>query len=138
MAKRPFSVTLSIWLVLILTTWNALRLWTSIAWRDVLVEYPLRMPPAASAVAGGLWFIIGGILAWGLWRDKMWTAKWLRIAALCYSAWYWSERLVWENPQPNSTFAAAATLACLTLIFIATKSMSREAYERNTENPATE
>ena len=136
--KRPFPVTLTIWLVLMLAIWNLLRAWTSIAWQGILTEYAVRMPPNVSAIVGALWFIIGAILVWGIWQEKAWGAKLLPGAAAGYSVWYWSERLIWQNPHPNVQFAIVANLACLILIYFTLKSLSREAYERNTENPAIE
>lgn len=136
--KRPPSVTLALWLVLILTAWNALRTWTSITWQAVLLEYSIRMSPVIGTIVGLLWFIIGGILAFGIWRKKAWGAKLLIGAAAGYTVWYWSERLIWQNPRPNVPFAVVMNLVGLLVIFFAWRSLSREAYERNTENPATE
>lgn len=138
MVKRPLLVTLALWLVLIFSAWNALKAWTAIAWRDVLVEYSVQMSPALTAGMGVFWFIIGLVAAWGIWQKKTWSAKWLPGAAVGYTAWYWSERLAWQNPRPNMIFAILATLACLLLVTVASKTLSREAYERNTENQATE
>lgn len=59
-------------------------------------------------------------------------------AAAGYSVWYWSERLLLQNPRPNVVFAAIVHLACFFLIYFTSKSLSREAYERNIENPAIE
>jgi hypothetical protein len=136
--KRPVSVTLTLWLVLILAIWNAVRAWTSIAWREVLLEYAVRQPPIAGILAGGLWFIMGLVLAWGIWRKKAWSGKWLPAAAAGYIFWYWFERFLWQNPRPNAPFAAAIQLAAAILVYSALKSLSREAYERNTENQTTE
>lgn len=136
--KRPFPVTLTIWLVLMLASLNALRFWTSIAWQDVLIEFSNNMSPIFSAVLGGLWFIIGITLLFGLWQGKSWSAKWLLVAAAGYTVWYWSERFIWQNSRPNVVFAVLVNLACFIVIYFASKSLSREAYERNTENPATE
>ncbi|MBN8657021.1 MAG: hypothetical protein J0M11_14885 [Anaerolineae bacterium] len=136
--KRTLPVTLTLSLVLILTSWNALRAWTSIVWRDVLTEFGATLPPNISAAIGILWFIIGDILVWSIWKKKAWSAKMLLGVAAGYSVWYWSERLFWQNPRPNTIFAVFVQLACFTLIYITLKSLSREAYERNSENPATE
>lgn len=135
--KRSLSVTLTLSLVLILTSWNALRAWTSIAWRDVLTEFGTSISPQVSAAIGTLWFIIGGILVWSIWQKKVWSVKMLLGAAAGYSIWYWSERLLWQNPRPNVVFAVTVHLACFILIYFTSKSLSREAYERNIENPAT-
>lgn len=136
--KRPFSVTLTLWLVLILASWNALRAWTSIAWQEVLVEYSAHLPPTISAIVGTIWFIIGFILVWSIWKKKAWSIKLLIWAAAGYTVWVWGERLIWQNPRPNTPFAIVVNLVCLTIIYFASKSLSREAHERNTENPAIE
>lgn len=136
--KRPIPVTLTLWLVLILATWNALQVWTSIAWREVLLEFGVRQPPIVGTVAGGFWFISGLGLALGIWRNKTWSTKWLPVAAAGYIFWYWIERFLWQNPQPNTPFVVAIHLAAAILVYHSFKSMSREAYERNTENQTTE
>jgi len=138
MMKRPFAVTLTIWLVLILASWNVLRAWTSIAWQNVMMEFSAQLPPMISAIAGILWFLVGSVLLIGMWQKKVWSAKLLLGAAAAYTVWYWSERFIWQNPRPNIPFAVVANLVCLIIIYFASKSLSREAYERNTENPEVE
>ncbi|GAB4398540.1 MAG: hypothetical protein OHK003_21020 [Anaerolineales bacterium] len=136
--KRPFTVTLTIWLVLILASWNALRAWTSIAWQTILMEFSVQLPPMINTISGILWFLTGIVLLIGVWQKKAWSAKLLLGAATGYTVWYWSERLIWQNPRPNVLFAILVNLACLIVTYFASKSLSREAYERNTENPETE
>lgn len=136
--NRPAIVTLTGWLVLILASWNALRAWTSLAWSQVLIEYSVRLSPTVSAGIATVWTIIGLLLAWGIWQNKAWSANLLLILAAGYTAWYWIERLIWQAPRPNVTFTIMMNLAWLAIIFFATKSLSREAYERNTENQTTE
>jgi hypothetical protein len=136
--NRPAIVTLTGWLVLMLASWNALRAWTSLAWSQVLIEFSVRLSPTVSAAVAIFWAIAGLLLAWGIWQNKAWSAKLLPILAAGYTAWYWIERLIWQAPRPNVPFAVMMNLAWLTIIFFATKSLSREAYERNTENQTTE
>lgn len=136
--KRPFPVTLSIVLVLFLTSWNALRAWTSIAWQETLSEFAVQMLPIFSAGIGFLWFAIGTALFIGTWQKKAWSAKLLRGVAAGYTIWYWSERFLWQNPRANIPFTLVINLACLMIIYLASKSLLREAYERNIENPETE
>lgn len=136
--KRPFSVTLSMWLVLILASWNALRAWTSLAWQDVLIEFSTQVPPTLIAFASLFWLMIGIVVWFGLWQKKAWSKNLLLGAATGYTVWYWSERLIWQNPRLNIPFAVFVNLVCLIVIYFAFKSLSREAYERNIENPAIE
>lgn len=136
--RRSFSVTLTLWLVLITITWNIIRLWTSLAWSGVLVEFSARLAPRVSASMGGIWIIVGGILYWGIWQEKAWSGKMLLGTAAGYTVWYWGERLFFQNPRPNAMFAVIVNLGLLILIFFASKSLSREAYERKNENPGIE
>lgn len=132
--KRAISVTLTLWVVLIIITWNIIRLWTSLAWGAVLTEFSVRLAPTVSAVMGGLWVFIGCVLYFGIWQEKAWAGKMLLGTAAGYTVWYWSERLFFQNPRPNTLFAVIVNLGLLVLILFATKSLSREAYERKIEN----
>ena len=136
--KRPFSVTLGILLVLILAFWNALRAWTALAWQDVLTEFSARMPATLIVFASLFWLMIGIVILLGIWQKKARSKNLLLGAAAGYTVWYWSERLIWQNPRPNIPFAVIINLACLIVIYFISKSLSREAYERNIENPAIE
>lgn len=135
--KRPLIVTLTYWMVLILSAWNALRAWTYFAWRDILSEYKASIPPMVGTGIAIVWVIIGMILAWGIWQKKPWNANLLLGVSAGYSVWYWSERLFWQSPHANVPFAIFVNLVCLIIIVFARKLLLREAYERNIENPGT-
>jgi hypothetical protein len=124
-------------LVLTLSAWNGLRLWTALAWRNVLTEFSASPPPIITAVSGAVWMVAGFILFWSIWQKKAWAGKLLVGIASGYSVWYWSERLLWQNPHPNWSFAVIVNLAAFAFILLTVKSLSREAYERENENPAT-
>ena len=134
MSKHPFRVTLLLWLVLILTTWNALRLWTAIAWHNMLNKFSAQ-PTTIIAVSGAFWMFTGIVLLWSIWQKKAWAAKLLIGASAGYTVWYWSERLVWESPHPNWLFAVIVNLVLLVFILFVTKSLTREAHEQKIENP---
>lgn len=136
--KRPLPVTLAFWAVLILTIWNTLKASTFIAWSAALDEFSTRHPPIIGAASGIIWALTGLTLAWGLRRGDRWTAKALPVAAIGYILWYWVERLAWQPPRANPPFVIFLDIATLILVFGASKSLSREAYERNNENPAVE
>jgi hypothetical protein len=136
--KRSFSVTLTLWAVLITITWNIIRVWTALAWSSVLTEFSARLAPTVSAGIGGIWVVIGGILYFGIWQEKAWAGKMLFGTAAGYTVWYWSERLFFQNPRPNIMFAVIVNLGLFIIIYFANKSISREAYERENENPGIE
>jgi hypothetical protein len=135
MSKPPFRVTLLLWLVLFLTAWNALRLWTAIAWHNVLNEFSTQPISTITAVSGAFWMVTGIILLWSIWQRKAWAAKLLLGASAGYTVWYWCERLIWQNPHPNWPFAVIVNLVLIVFILFTTKSLTREAHERKIENP---
>jgi len=135
MNKPTLRVTLLLLLVLSLTMWNGLRLWTSLAWQPALNEFSARPSPIVTAFSGAVWVITGAFLLWSILQKKSWAVKLLLGAAAGYTVWYWTERLVWQNPHPNWLFAVIVNLAVLVFILFNIKSLSREAYERKIENP---
>ncbi|MBI3161761.1 MAG: hypothetical protein HYZ23_04595 [Chloroflexi bacterium] len=135
MNKHPFRVTLLLWLVLCLTAWNAVRLWTALAWQNTLNEFSAQPAPAITALSGGLWLTVGIVLAWGIWQKKAWARILLLGATGSYTVWYWSERLIWQGPRPDWLFAVVVNLAGIIFILFTTKSLTREAYERAIEHP---
>jgi hypothetical protein len=135
MTKLSFRVTLLYCLVLTLTAWNGLRLWTALAWQNTLTEFSASPPPIILAISGAFWMVTGIILLWSIWQRKAWAATLLVGVAAGYPVWYWGERLIWQNPQPNWLFAVIVNLALLIFILFTSKLLAREAHERKNENP---
>ena len=138
MIKLPLRVTLLLLMVLSLTTWNALRLWTSLNWQNILNEFSARPSPTVTALSGGIWAATGIFLVWSILQKKAWAGKLLLGAAAGYTVWYWFERLVWQNPHPNWIFAVIVNLAAIIFILFNIKTLSREAYEQKIENPTVD
>jgi hypothetical protein len=138
MNKLPFRVTLLHLLVLTLSAWNGLRLWTALTWHNVLDEFSAQPTSAIVASSGAIWMVVGILLMWSIWQKKAWSAKLLLGASAGYSVWYWSERLIWQTPHPNWLFAVIVNLALLVFILFTAKLLMREAHERKNENPKIE
>jgi multisubunit Na+/H+ antiporter MnhE subunit len=84
------------------------------------------------------WLVIGLFLFWSIQQGKAWATHFLLGTTAAYSVWYWTERLVWQNPHPNWQFAVIVNLALILFILYSKKSLAREAYERKIENPKIE
>ncbi len=138
MNKQPLRVTLLLLLVLSIMMWNGLRLWTSLAWRNVLNEFSARESPAIMAVSGAVWILLGMLLIWAILQKKAWAAKLLIGTAAGYTVWYWCERLLWQSPHSNWLFAVILNLVLLAFILFTIKPITREAYERKSENQKVE
>jgi hypothetical protein len=106
--------------VLMLMAWNVIRIWTAIAWYDVLQEFAPRPGAVYTATSGAVWLAVGIYLLWCLWQDKAWAAQTLLGAAAAYSAWYWTDRLVLQGPRSNWAFALLVNLVLLAYVILMT------------------
>ena len=126
-------------MVLIFTCWNALRAWTFLAWQSVLIEFSASLQPGMGAILAIFWTLVGVILIAGIWQKKAWSLKMLPWAAAGYTVWVWSERLfIFQQGGLDTGFTVVLNLVWLVFTYFVTKSLSREAYERNIEKSETE
>jgi hypothetical protein len=116
--KRPFGVTLLLWLVLSLTVWGAVRLLATLRWWDVLNEFGARLSPLYLSTTGAGWVAAGVALLWGLFGAKLWVSRAIPIAISLWLVQYWVERLFFESSRANLPFALIASLLLLAVTFM--------------------
>jgi len=128
----PFRVTVLIWMVLTLTVWNALRLWTAITWRHPLAEFTARPGPLYVGLSGAFWVLAGLFILWSLWNGSAWRRRLLIAGAFLYTLWYWGDRLLFQAGRPDWLFSAVVNLLLLLHVLYTLNSgyFRREAYER--------
>jgi len=68
--KRPFGVTLLLWLVLSLSAWGLVRLLAALRAWDVLYEFGARLSPPYLSITGAGWAVAGGVLLWSLFSGR--------------------------------------------------------------------
>ena len=124
--KRPFGVTLLLWMVLSLSVWGAIRLCAALRWWHVLYEFDARLSPLYLAIMGAGWVLAGGILLWSMWSGKKWAHWAIPISISLWLVEYWSERLFFQSPRANLPFALFASVLLLILIITIT-------FNRNTK-----
>ena len=125
--KRPFGVTLFLWLVLILSAWGAIRLFATLRWWHVLYEFDARLSPLYLSIMGAGWVIAGGVLLWNIWSGKAWARWAIPVSIGIWLLEYWIERLFFQSPRANLPFALIAS--ALSLILTLTITLNR-----NTKN----
>ena len=116
--KRPFSVTILLWLVLSLTVWSGLRLYSAIAWWKTLLEFASPPGPFYIAVSGVVWFVTSIMLLWGMWQTKTWIRYALLGAGAVFTVWFWCDRLLLQASHANWPFMLGATALLLILVMI--------------------
>jgi hypothetical protein len=102
-------------MVLILTAWNAIRLGASIANWDLLKEFAPRPGPIYIAASASFWTFYGLALWMALRRRNPRSKSASAIFMLGYAAWWWADRLLLQTPSPNWPFALALTIFLLML-----------------------
>ncbi|MEO8357079.1 MAG: hypothetical protein ABI621_14290 [Chloroflexota bacterium] len=116
--KRPFGVTLLLWLVLSLSVWGLLRFSAALRWWDVLYEKDARLSPLYLSITGAGWLAAGVVLLLGIWMGKRWVHTAIPVSILVWLAEYWVERLFFQAPRANLPFmiVASAVLLMVTLL----------------------
>ena len=111
--KRPFGVTLLLWLVLSLSAWGALRLLSTLRWWDVLKEFGARLSPLYLSITGAGWVLVGAVLLWSIFSGKPWTRLAIPLSIFLWLMEYWIERIFFESPRANLFFALIASVLLL-------------------------
>lgn len=114
--RRPLSVTLLLWLVLSLTAWGAVRLIAALRFWNMLNEFEARLSPWYLFLTGAGWVAVGAVLLWGLFGGKLWAARAILASIAVWIVQYWIERIFFQAPRANISFAIFVTL----LLFIVT------------------
>lgn len=121
MKKRPVIVTIAALSVLSLTVWNAIRFVSTLANRDLLVEFSSPPGPLYIAITGLFWTIIGIPLSLGLWFGWGRARQAAGLAGAAYAAYYWLDRLILQSAvsNPNWPFALSCNILWLGLLALA-------------------
>ena len=116
-SKLPFRITLLLWLVLIITAWNIIRLITSITWHGILNTYAPRPGPIYIGVTGAIWTLAGLFVLLGFVRGAKWTRMVLVLASLGYAIWDWADKLfIQAQLRANWPFDLLTTIILLGFI----------------------
>jgi len=142
--KRPFGVTLLLWMVLSLLAWGAVRFFAALRWWDVLIEFRSALSPWYLSITGAGWSLVGCVLLAVAFFGKKWTHRAILTSILIWLIEYWIERVFYESARANLPFAVTGSIVilCITLISTLHKSTQNfftrsEEYEQRNENPGT-
>lgn len=118
--KRPFSVTLLTWVVLILTLLSWLRLIEVIRRWYFLQSLTPAPPVHYLAITGLIWGLLGVCLVWGLFLGRSWAYQLMKITAPIYALLYWLDRIMIADLSAIGSrwpFALGLTITLLAFTF---------------------
>ncbi len=112
--KRPFGVTLLLWMVLSLSAWGAVRFAASLRWWAVLSEFGSCLSPLYLSITGAGWTVVGCVLIWGVLSRQKWSYPGLLVFFVGWLSNIWIERIFFQSERANHPFAVS-----LSVIFLA-------------------
>jgi len=118
--KRPFGVTLLLWMVLSLSAWGAIRFYAALRWWGVLTEFDARLSPIYLSITGAGWVVAGGVLLFGMLLGKAWTRPAMLTSILLWLIEYWIERLFYQTARSNLAFAVIGSFIVMIVAVFAT------------------
>jgi hypothetical protein len=118
--KRPFGVTLLLWLVLSLSVWGLLRFAGALRWWDVLYEKGSRLSPLYLSITGAGWVLAAIVLLWSIWSAKRWAYLAVPGSVLIWLVQYWLERSFFQAQRSNLTFSIIASIVLIVITLIST------------------
>ena len=119
MKKRPFPVTLLLLIVFLYTTWNGIRLFGSIKFWDIMIEYNAYPGPLYLAIISIVWIFAGALCFIGLIKQYPVTITMLKFSSLLYASWYWFDRFIFRNNhQPYWLPMIFSLIAIAIMIFL--------------------
>jgi hypothetical protein len=123
--KRPWSVTLLAFGVLIITVINLIRSGLSIRYWN-FINSQSGISPLYLLLTGLIWSVAGLCLLWGLWKAKKWAPRLMEAVGLTYALYYWVDHIfLMDHPVNGATttiqlilpinwqFAAGVTVVCM-------------------------
>ena len=103
LTHRPRIVTLLIWGVFFLGSWNAGRTLAVTSQIDVLFTLAVKPDPRFQILMAAIWAIIFWGLAWGLWRKRPFSQRALPLLLTLYALfelsiqWRFAQTLNWQS-----------------------------------------
>ena len=142
-ARRPFGVTLLLWMVLSQSAWGFIRLVAALRWWDVLYEFKASLSPLYLSITGVGWSVAGAVLLWGIWSAKAWSYPAILASIILWLVEYWVERLFFQASRANLPFALITSGLLLAVTFASALNQSTkyfitksEEHEQSNENSA--
>jgi len=143
-SKRPYGVTLLLYLVKILSVWGGIRFIATLRWWSALNEFEASLSPLYLSVTGAVWTLAGGILFWSLRIRKPWSATGILASMVVWQVELWIERVLFLSPVGNLPFAVTVSLLFSGVILVTTRHRSTlyylhksEEHEQPDEHPKT-
>jgi hypothetical protein len=90
----------------------------ALRWWEALNEFGARLSPLYLSITGAGWALVGGALLWGLFSGRRWARVAIPVSIFLWLVAYWIERIFFEAPRPNLSFALMVSILLLAVTFV--------------------
>jgi hypothetical protein len=118
MIKPPFSVTMLTIIVLTSTIWNALRLYQTLHYWKILIDYHSQPGPIYMLIISLVWVVIGLALIIGFIYRYSRSLLIMKLATILFTTWYLVDRLFIQKPQTTHLYPMVTTVFVLLFVSI--------------------
>jgi hypothetical protein len=105
-SHRPIEVKILTVAIACLGLWNSVRIVQVIFFWDYFSRYYIRSGPLYLGISGGIWAVIGFILAWASWQGKPWAWGAMLGTTAGYGLWMMADRFLLQEAHQNEPFVA--------------------------------
>jgi len=131
--RRPFGVTLLLWMVLCLSAWGLLRFTAALRWWDLLLEKDSRISPLYLSITGAGWVVAGIVLIWGILSIRRWAYRVVPISVFLWLVEYWIERIFFQESRANLAFSIALSIVVIVITLVSAWNRSSKIYLTKSE-----
>ena len=96
---RPLGITVLSILYFLISLFYLLKFCQVLLQWSSLENLPLTISPIYLASDSMVWFVLGIILAWGLWTGKKWSSPAALTISFLYSLVFWADRIWIAEPE---------------------------------------
>ena len=118
MTKPPLPVTMLALTVLIITTWNGLRLYETILFWEILRKYNSQPGPLYMSAMSVIWVLIGLVAIIGLLKRRPWWILFIKYATFIFTLWNWVDRLLFQKTTISHLSPLVLTVFMLLFVSI--------------------
>jgi hypothetical protein len=116
--KKPFGVTLLLWMVLILITWGGVRFHATLRWWNVVEEFDSSLSPLYLSVTGAGWSVVGCVLLWSILTSKEKSPQAVLTSIMVWLIEYWAERMFFQTARANLVFALVSSAIMVIIVVV--------------------
>ncbi len=123
--KRPLTVTLTFWGVILFSLWNVSKAVVLLQDSALLLARAIQPDPRLQAVVALVWALLFGGAAWGLWQARPFARQGIPLLSLAFGLYTLGIRLIFSPLPFWSSGGSLDTLFFLMVVILSFLALKR-------------